>query len=138
MLLLNCFSRELLGSVSLLQCRIANLARHGVGGLAIEAWCGDDCGSETAISDSMGDEWLKVSIERACLWVFNFLRQRVQIIRLVGGRPVDCKSGALREHGMNNHDGAAVAVEERMTVRKVSHDLAGLCLHERRVLSLFE
>lgn len=137
-LLLYFFSREFLGLIPLLQRRVANLTSHGIGGLAIKARRGDDCGSKTAIGYGGSDERLKVRVKRASLWVLDFLGQRVQVIRLVGCCPVDAKASALREHGMNNHDGAAVAVEERMAIGKMAHNLARLCQHECLVLSLFQ
>ncbi len=36
---------------------------------------------------------------------------------------------------MHNHDGAAVAVEERMPIREIAHHLAGLARQKRLVLA---
>ena len=39
---------------------------------------------------------------------------------------------------MHDHDGAAVAIQERMTIREIAHDLAGLCSHGFLVLPVSE
>jgi hypothetical protein len=72
---------------------------------------------------------LEVGIEDALARVIQFFRQRVQIRVLACRCPIDAEARALGQHRMNDHDGSPVAVEERVAVGEIAHDLAGLVAH---------
>src|ERR1700758_3228072 len=61
--------------------------------------------------------------------IVELLCQCREIVSLAGRRPVDAESGAMRQRSMEEHNGAAVAVKERMRISKISHDLAGIARH---------
>jgi hypothetical protein len=81
------------------------------------------------IGDGRADIRLKVFIEDAFAGVVQFLRERLQVFGLVGGSPINAEAGALRQHGVDHHDRAAIAIEKRMAVRQIAHDLTGLSTH---------
>jgi hypothetical protein len=64
--------------------------------------------------------------------------QRGQVVSFFGRRPVDAESGAPRQNGVNNHDGAPVAVQERMSIGEITHYLAGLFRHALYFLPVSE
>src|SRR5947209_10742718 len=70
--------------------------------------------------------------------IVQLLCQRGQVISLSRRRPIDAEPSTPRQDAMHDHDGAAVAIQERMTIREIAHDLAGLCCHGFLVLPVSE
>src|SRR5713101_1024292 len=106
--------------------------------LAVEAWSQHDRPYKPIVGDRLAPERFQIPIKNAFARCFQFLGKSSKVIDFIGFGPIDAKSRSLRQHGMDHHDSAAVAVKEGMAVSKIAHHFARLGGHERLVLAVLQ